>query len=426
MVHMQADNIQQFRLRQQRISHRSEFIRQLVRLSLFLFAGTVLALLATSNQQAKADPAEFSTFVEHLRRDAMRQGVSRPVLDQVFESMTPDEHILALTQKQSEFSRPIWSYIDDATSAARVETGRNKLQQWDQTLDKIEHRYGVDPTIVVAIWGMESNFGANAGHISTIRALATLSFARYRGDFFRKELLIALKILQHGDIAPQAMQGSWAGAMGQTQFMPSAYQAFAVDFSHHGRRDIWTNVPDALASTANYLKGHGWRAGETWGYEVTLPETFRFGQAGQKSFRAWARQHVTRADGEPMPRHGTAALLLPTGRLGPAFLVTPNFDVIKTYNKSLSYALGVALLGDQIGRFGGLKHPWPRDQVQLSQEQVKEIQHKLQRLGFHIGDIDGKFGETLSHALSLYQARNGLVPDGYPTEQTLNIMRRSL
>ena len=426
MVHLQADHISEFRLRQHRISHASEFIRQIIRLSLILCVGALLALLATSSQQARADSADFRQFVENLRPDAERQGISRDLFDRVFETMTPDQHILDLTQKQSEFNRPIWAYIDDATSRQRIDTGRTKAQQWAQTLNQIEKRYGVDPTIILAVWGMESNFGSNAGHISTLRALATLGFAQYRGTYFRKELLAALKILQHGDVSVEAMQGSWAGAMGQTQFMPSAYQAYAVDFNHKGRRDIWDNVPDALASTANYLKAHGWIGGETWGYEVNLPKNYKFNLSGNKPFRTWVKHAFSRTDGEPMPARGSAALLLPAGRLGPAFLVTPNFAVIKTYNKSLSYALGVALLADQIGNFGALKHEWPREQTQLTVEQVKLIQNQLSRLGFDIGEIDGKYGETLSQALRIYQTRNGLLPDGYPSMQTLEKMRQSL
>ena len=226
-------------------------------------------------------------------------------------------------------------------------------------MDKVDGHYGVDPYIVLGVWGMETNFGGHTGDLSTIRSLATLAYAHYRGDYFRKELLEALVILQEGHVAATDMQGSWAGAMGQTQFMPSSFKHYAVDFDGDGRKDIWKSVPDALGSTAYYLKRHGWIASETWGYEVVLPRGLNAAAGAPRRFAAWAAEGVTRADGGSMPSKGDASLLLPAGNDGPAFLVTHNFKVIKSYNNSVSYALGVALLSDRIAGFGPLKAAWP-------------------------------------------------------------------
>jgi lytic murein transglycosylase len=273
----------------------------------------------------------------------------------------PDPDVIERTRKQAEFVKPIGDYLASAVSAKRIETGRAKAREWKETLEKVEHLYGVDPYVVLGVWGLETNFGGYVGDKYVIRALATLAYARYRGDYFKRELLSALQILQAGHVHAKDMQGSWAGAMGQTQFMPSSFNHYAVDFDGDGHKDIWTNVPDALASTANYLKKHGWIAGETWGYEVLLPSGFEasFGATQYRPFARWAAEGLARADGEAIPRDGEAALIRPAGAGGPAFLVTRNFKVIKTYNNSTAYALGVALLGDRVAGWPPVKGTWP-------------------------------------------------------------------
>jgi lytic murein transglycosylase len=304
--------------------------------------------------------ADFGRFVHSLWPQAQAQGVSRATFDTAFRGVTPDPDVIERTRKQAEFVKPIGDYLETAVSAKRIEKGRAKAREWKETLEKVERVYGVDPYIVLGVWGMETNFGGYIGDKYVIRALATLAYARYRGDYFKKELLSALKILEAGHVRAKDMQGSWAGAMGQTQFMPTSFNQYAVDFDGDGHKDIWTNVPDALASTANYLKKHGWIAGETWGYEVLLPAGLRGGGANQyRRFAQWAAEGVTRADGEAMPREGEAALIMPAGAEGPALLVTRNFKVIKTYNNSTAYALGVALLGDRIAGWPPLKASWP-------------------------------------------------------------------
>jgi membrane-bound lytic murein transglycosylase B len=321
-----------------------------------LFLATLLFITGTASASA-----DFGHFVTSLWPQAHARGVSRATFDAAFNGVTPDPDVIERTKKQAEFVKPIGDYLSTAVSAKRIEKGQTKAREWKEILEKVERVYGVDPYIVLGVWGMETNFGGYVGDKYVIRALATLAYARYRGDYFKKELLSALQILDAGHVHAKDMQGSWAGAMGQTQFMPSSFNHYAVDFDGDGHKDIWTNVPDALASTANYLKKHGWIAGETWGYEVILPQGL--GASGSathyRPFAHWAARGVTRADGEAMPREGQAALTMPAGAGGPAFLVTRNFKVIKTYNNSTAYALGVALLGDRIAGWPPLKASWP-------------------------------------------------------------------
>jgi len=317
--------------------------------ALLLIAGTATA------------SADFAHFVHSLWPQAHTRGVSRATFDAAFQGVTPDPDVIERTHKQAEFLKPIGDYLATAVSEKRIGNGRLKAREWKEILEKVERIYGVDPYVVLGVWGMETNFGGYVGDKYVIRALATLAYARYRGDYFKKELLSALRVLQAGHVQVKDMQGSWAGAMGQTQFMPSSFNHYAVDFDGDGHKDIWTNIPDALASTANYLKKHGWIAGETWGYEVLLPAGLEAsgGASHYRPFAHWAAQGVSRVDGEAMPREGEAAVITPAGARGPAFLVTRNFKVIKTYNNSTSYALGVALLGDRIAGWPALKASWP-------------------------------------------------------------------
>ncbi len=311
---------------------------------------------ATAFQPVPASPS-FEAFKAGVWAQAHRRGVARATFDRAFAGVTPDPAVLAKTHTQAEFVRPMSDYLASAVSPTRVATGRDRAAQWKDALERAQARFGVDPYAVLGVWGLETNFGGNTGDLPTIRCLATLAHARYRGDYFRRELLDALDILQAGPIAPEAMRGSWAGAMGQTQFMPSAFKRYAVDFDRDGRADIWGNVPDALGSTANYLHKHGWVAGLPWGYEVLPPRAVTGDGRTLRPFTAYAG--FQRADGGPLPDEGEAALLTPAGPDGPCFLVTRNFRVIKSYNNSTAYALGVALLGDRIAGGGPLKGSWP-------------------------------------------------------------------
>ena len=386
------------------------------------------AFLFAAGQRAKAavDPA-FTSFVESLWPQAQARGVSRQIFDAAFAGVTPSPTILGHTKKQAEFVKPIWDYLAGAVSKARIDKGRARAAEFSGVLTQIESRYGVDPYVVMAVWGMESNFGAFTGGESVIRALATLAFARYRGDFFRDELLTALQILQQGHTTPAAMSGSWEGAMGQTQFMPSSFFKYAVDFDGDGHKNIWTSIPDALASTANYLAEHGWIRGYTWGYEVILPAGYDVSPHDPLNFRTfpqWAADGVKRADGEPMPGGGEGALYLPAGAKGPAFLFTKNFRVIKSYNNSTYYALGVSLLSDGIEGVPGLKGVWPKKDRQLSVTQVQELQRLLAKAGFDVGDADGRIGDRAQTAIRTYQRKIGVMADGYPTLALLERMRK--
>jgi membrane-bound lytic murein transglycosylase B len=376
-------------------------------------------------RKAAANAESFQLFIASLWPDAQARGVSRATFDTAFEGVSFDPKIVAHTNNQAEFVKPIWVYLASAVSAGRIERGRGRANAEQSWLAKAQTTYGVDSSVVMGIWGLETDFGGFAGSDNVIKSLASLAFVHYRGDYFRDELLAALAILQNGDITPREMRGSWAGAMGQTQFMPSSFNNYAVDFDGAGRRDIWNDRADAIGSTANYLAKHGWVAGEPWGFEVKLPEGFALTDADSSRlspFAAFAARGISRADGAPLPGSGEAQLLMPAGLNGPVFLVTANFKVIKSYNNSTSYALGVALLGDRIAGGGGLIAAWPRERP-LTPAQMRIVQARLKKMGYDIGKIDGQIGESVRAAVRAYQQKNGLVPDGYPDVALLARMK---
>ena len=385
---------------------------------------------AAPAHRAKAAPARpgpaFASFIASLWPDAQARGVSRALFDEIFQDMTPDPSLLKQHSSQAEFVKPMWSYLAGAVTPSRIATGQDMARRHAQVLSEAERRYGVDPYVVMAIWGMETSFGQFTGGKNVVRSLATLAYGSSRKDFFRTELLIALSILQQGHISYAAMKGSWAGAMGQTQFMPSSFLKHAVDYDGDGHKNIWTSIPDAIASTANYLADYGWKRGMTWGYEVVLPSGFDVSPHDpqtNRSFGQWAGLGVRRADGQPMPTGGEGALFLPAGTRGPAFLTTSNFKVIKSYNNSQAYALGVAVLSDRIAGAPALAGRWPTGDKPLSTTQAMEIQRNLSRLGFDVGKIDGKIGEQVQSAIRAFQKRHGLTADGYATVGLLQQMR---
>jgi membrane-bound lytic murein transglycosylase B len=386
-------------------------------------AAAIAAKRAAAEAARKADAA-FRDFVEGLWPLAEARGVKRATFDAAFAGVTFDPRIVAHTTAQAEFTQPIWVYLSNAVSPARVSHGRARSGDVRSWLAKAERDYGVDAGTLMGVWGMESEFGLFSGGDSVVRALASLAFVHYQGDFFRDELIAALAILEEGDIAPQEMKGSWAGAMGQTQFMPSSFLAYAVDFEGHGRRDIWDSAPDAIGSTANFLAKHGWIAGAPWGFEVRLPDNFVLTAADSSRFApfsSFAARGVTRADGGPWPKDGEAELLIPAGLKGPIFLITANFKAIKAYNNSTAYALGVALLGDAVMGRDGPQTAWPRRDKPLTEKEVRELQRALDRRGYEVGEIDGRVGDRLQAALRAYQESIGEPPDGYPT---LTLLRR--
>lgn len=389
-----------------------------------------LTLAAAVPSGAALADAGFQRWVSEFRSIAARNGVSGRTFDRAFAGVTaPDPEVLEKARYQPEFKAPVWQYFDNRVHEEAVATGRQLARQWKPWLDRIERQYGVDRSVLLAIWSMETNYGAALENDkimrSVVRSLATLAYAdRRRAKFARQQLLSALKILERGEIGVHHLTGSWAGAMGHTQFIPTSYEAYAVDFDGDGRRDIWSSVPDALATAANLLRRNGWRSGETWGYEVVLPGGRKF-PAGTMSLSRWAQIGVVRVNGRGFPRPGDSAeLKVPDGRAGPAFLVTKNFFVLKRYNNADTYALAVGLLADQIAGHGGLVRDWNRPFERLTFAETQELQRRLLALGYYDGKIDGKIGQGSRGAIKAFQQRVGLAQDGHPSKEVLRQLRR--
>ena len=380
-----------------------------------------------SRTQTSPRPADFIAWRDGFRRQALAQGIGPAVFDAAFADVGVNPTVVRLDNQQAEFSKPIWEYLDGAASDTRVATGRAKAASLAATLRAIEARFGVDGQVLLAIWGMETNYGANRGDIPGVEGLATLAYDGRRRAFAEEQLIDALAILQAGDVAPSRMVGSWAGAMGHTQFMPSSYLASAVDFTGDGRRDVWSDDPtDALASAANYLAKAGWVRGAPWGLEVHMPPGFDFATAEQANRRPvshWRARGVTLMDGRPLPDFGSAAIIAPAGARGPTFVVYENFYVIKTYNNATSYALGVGHLGDRIAGGRSFAAAWPRDERELSRSEKVELQERLIAAGYHTGSTDGVIGPETATAIRGYQRAAGMTPDGFPNARLLEHLR---
>jgi membrane-bound lytic murein transglycosylase B len=372
-------------------------------------------------------PASFTAWRDGFRPKAIAAGISPQVFDVAFQGVGVNADVVRLDGRQAEFTKPIWEYLDSAASPARIETGRAVRARLNETLAAIEARYGVDRQAVLAIWGMESNYGKNRGSIPVIESLATLAYDGRRRSFAEEQLIDALRILQAGDVSPSHMVGSWAGAMGHTQFIPSSYLSYAVDFRGDGHRDVWSDDPtDALASTANYLRRSGWTAGQPWGVEVRLPQGFNYGSADQSNVRPvsdWRNRGVTLASGAPLPDYGSAAIIAPAGARGPAFAVFHNFFVIKKYNNATSYAMGVGHLGDRIMGGGPFLAGWPREERELSRTEKIELQERLIARGHDTGATDGVIGPNTVTAIRAFQTSRGMTPDGFATAQLLQSLR---
>jgi membrane-bound lytic murein transglycosylase B len=364
---------------------------------------------------------DFETWKGDFRKRALAAGITAEVFDAGFAGVVVNEHVLELDRYQPEFVRPIWEYLDSAVSETRIADGRARASERNKTLRGIEARYGVDLGIVAAIWGIESAYGVNYGSIAVVESLATLAFDGRRREFAEEQLIAALRIQQSGDVSPARMVGSWAGAMGHTQFIPTSYEAYAVDFTGDGRRDVWADNPaDALASTANYLGRFGWQRAEPSVIEVKLPEGFDYRLADDhtgKSAAEWEALGVRRTGKGRLLPADALTILLPAGARGPAFAVYPNFRVIKRYNNATSYALAVALLAGQIDdsiNFGArLTMNWPRGDRPLTREETEELQRRLTALGYPTDGIDGIVGPNTRSAIRGFQADKGMIPDGY-------------
>ncbi|CEP35412.1 Membrane-bound lytic murein transglycosylase B [Halomonas sp. R57-5] len=367
--------------------------------------------------------ANFQQWLRDFRQYAAGQGISEATLSNALDGIRFRERVIELDGYQPEFVRPIWEYLDTAVSSTRITNGQEKLADHRDTAQQMEQRYGVPAEIIVAIWGIESNYGSNFGDFSTLESLATLAYDGRRRDFARGELLAALRIIDQGDIAAEQMKGSWAGAMGHTQFIPSSFEAYAVDGDGDGRRDIWDSIPDVMASTANYLDRAGWQAGQPWGVEVRLPEGFDYAQTERRSSDEWRSQGVRAQQGE-LPNFDSAAIVIPAGADGPAFLVGANFRAILRYNNATSYALAVATLGDAIAGREGIQHSWPREQAPLTRDDVQELQRALNRVGYSVGGADGVMGPNTRQGLRNFQRDQGVIPDGFATQELLEQLRQ--
>lgn len=388
---------------------------------------TAVATEQATSAVSQTELANFAEWRHDFRRRALAKGITPAVFDRAFEGVSLSPKVIKLDGGQAEFTRQIWDYLDTATSATRVSNGRQQWEKRKTSLQAIEARYGVDAKVVMSIWGMETNYGSYRGNTSTIEGLATLAFEGRRRDFAEAQLMAALQILQAGDVSPENMRGSWAGAMGHTQFMPTSYLQYAQDFTGDGKRDIWSDDPtDALASTAYYLSRFGWQHGQPWGVEIRLPSEFNYAQASQnnqKPVAYWRSQGITDINGQPLPDHGDAAILVPAGAHGPAFAIFSNFKVIRRYNNATSYAMAVGHLGDKLAGGSEFRSPWPRDERALSRTEKQELQRRLTAQGFDTKGADGVIGPNTISAIRAYQQSVDQVADGYASASLLKQLR---
>lgn len=379
---------------------------------------------------ASADKG-FQNWINNFYPTAAKAGISKSTYLAAFKDVTePDAEVLKKAAYQPEFKQAIWDYLDSRVNPYTVGIGRDMTRQHGKTLNAIEKRFGVDKNILLAIWSMESNYGAvfeKPDRLHSVpRALATLAYAdKRRAKFARTQLIAALKILERGDVKSSQLTGSWAGAMGHTQFIPTSYLIYAYDADGNGKRDIWNSIPDALATAANLLKKNGWQAGKTWGYEVTAPSNAAKFSGKSKSLAEWQALGFLRPNGKGFKfGKDRAVLKMPGGPNGPAFLMTKNFFVIKNYNASDSYALGVGTLADQLAGFSGVAQAWPRPAGTLDINQKFELQTRMKTMGYYDGAIDGNFGSGSKAAIQAIQKQLGMEPDGVPSAQLLKALQR--
>ena len=390
----------------------------------FLLSG--LGVIAALSAFAPSARADFASCVDALRVQAEREGISAATLDIAFRGVEPDMKVLDFQKQQPEFKTPIWDYVDGLVDDDRVADGKAAMASQARALAIAEERYGVSRYMLAAIWGVESNFGQEMGKRPLVQSLTTLACFGERANYFRSELMATLKIIDRGDVPAEKLNGSWAGAFGQTQFMPSTFLRLAVDFEGDGRRDIVDSAPDALASTANYLHKSGWRRGLAWGFEVKLPPGYSgpSGRKARQSMTFWASRGLARIDGRPLGP-GDAALLMPAGRDGPAFLVTRNFDVVYSYNAAESYTLAACVLADRLGGGRGIVTPWPTDDPLLSREGRKELQALLAKRGYDVGgQPDGDIGTKSKAAIADFEQKAGLEVNGRASVKVLEALKR--
>lgn len=371
---------------------------------------------------------DFRDWLENLRQEARDQGISDETLDASLGGIEPLIRVIELDLSQPEFTQTFWTYLDKRVTEKRVQRGRELLDKHRDLLEEIYYEYGVPPRYIIAFWGIETNFGDHLGSFQVIDSLATLAYNQRRSEFFRAELLDALRIIEQGHIDPDGMRGSWAGAMGHMQFLPSTFTGHAVDYTGNGRKDIWGSLPDAFASAAKFLSDIGWQKGELWGREVLLPEDFDLSLASmdtKKTVNEWSGLGVRRAYGEPLPAADMeGSVILPQSHEGPAFLVYNNFRVIMRWNRSINYAIAVGHLADRIIGLPEIVNGRDADHEPLSREDVKEIQQLLNRLGFDAGSEDGYAGSRTRTAIRNFQQEHSLPPDGYTSPELLQRLQK--
>ncbi|MBL8660356.1 MAG: lytic murein transglycosylase [Rhodospirillales bacterium] len=377
---------------------------------------------------AAVDNDDFANWLAEVRGEAARRGVSATLADAALSGITPLDRVLELDRRQPEFSQTFWQYLDKRVTEQRIERGRQMLTEHADLLEATARRHGVQPRFIVAFWALESNFGDYTGNDPAVAAIATLAYDKRRSSFFREQLLALLEEMDDGDI-PLHATGSWAGALGQTQFIPTTYRRYAVDADGDGRRDLWGSLADVFASTANYLAAAGWDDRRTWGREVSLPAKFDLTLSGletEKPLAEWQRLGVRGADGQDLPAVDlTASLILPGGLAGgPALLVYPNFRTIMAWNRSILYAVAVGHLSDRLAGGDAFRTPPPENEVALSRADLIEIQSRLGRLGFDIGEADGIVGPQTRRAIMNFQQEARLPADGYPGVALLDTIRR--
>ena len=375
----------------------------------------------------RAAATDFRGCLERLWPLAARRGITRATYNVYTASLTPDLRIMDLLDGQPEFTKSFWDYLDLLVNDTRIEQGRAILQRYRTTFDAVERAYGVDRYVIAAIWGVETNYGTQGGDRPVIRSTATLACIGRRQNYFREEFLSAMEILARGDVKPDRLVGSWAGAFGPTQFMPTAFKRYAVDFDRDGRRDVVDSVPDIIASTANNLKKDGWVTGQTWGYEVVVPATFNFmlaDRARSMTIRDWERSGITRPGNKPFPRPDDRAfLLIPAGVQGPGFMMLANFRAIMRYNPAEAYALAIGHLADRLRGSPPFAQNWPRYERVLSRGERLELQQLLERHGYDVGEADGHLGAKTRAAIRDFQTRIGRVPDGFASAGVLDQLR---
>jgi membrane-bound lytic murein transglycosylase B len=393
-----------------------------------LAAALALGLVAAPGPAAFAQDGGFSSCIQSLRGQAAQRGVLPQVFEQATSGLTPDSSILHLLERQPEFSRQPWEYINGIVAQNRVAEGRRMIQLHRAALERAEQATGVDRYIIAAIWGIETSFGRSKGNTSVVRATATLACYGRRQEFFRGEFVAALQIISRGHVSPAEFRGSWAGAFGHTQFMPSTFLRAARSGSNSPRIDLLGSIPDAMMSTGNLLREEGWVRGQGWGYEVTVPAGLDLTLAGRDrpmTIAQWAARGVHRIGNRAFPRTSDQAFLhLPGGVRGPAFLMLPNFRVIMKYNNSENYAMAVGHLADRLRGGGPFARSWPTGERALSREERLELQQRLTQAGLYTGTVDGRLGAGTREALQRWQARSGIAADGFPSAALLQRMRQ--